>query len=74
MARRCAGCCAGWAPIRRLADDVAQDAFLAAFERIAEFRGDGTFAAWVKRIAARLYLKRWRGAARDRAFALASRG
>ncbi len=46
------------------ADDVAQDAFLAAFERIAEFRGEGTFAAWVKRIAARLYAKRWRRAAR----------
>ena len=39
-------------------DDVAQDAFLAAFERIAEFRGDGTFAGWIKRIAARLYLRR----------------
>lgn len=40
------------------ADDVAQDAFLTAFERITEFRGEGTFAAWVKRIAARLYLRR----------------
>ena len=40
------------------ADDVAQDAFLRAFEKCAEFRGEGTFAAWVKRIAARLYLKR----------------
>ena len=40
------------------ADDVAQDAFLAAFERIAEFRGDGAFAGWVKRIAARQYLRR----------------
>lgn len=40
------------------ADDVAQDAFLTAFERIAEFRGEGTFAAWVKRIAARSYLRR----------------
>ena len=39
-------------------DDVAQDAFLAAFQSIADFRGEGTFAAWVKRIAARLYLKR----------------
>ena len=37
---------------------MAQDAFLAAFERIAEFRGEGTFAGWVKRIAARLYLRR----------------
>jgi RNA polymerase sigma-70 factor (ECF subfamily) len=43
-----------------LADDLAQDAFLAAFEQIAEFRGDGTFQSWVKRIAARLYVRRWR--------------
>ena len=43
-----------------LADDLAQDAFLSAFENIAEFRGEGTFVAWVKRIAARLFLKRWR--------------
>lgn len=42
------------------ADDIAQDAFLTAFERIAEFRGEGTFAAWVKRIAARLYVRKWR--------------
>ena len=40
------------------ADDLAQDAFLVAFERVAEFRGEGTFVAWVRRIAARLYLKR----------------
>ncbi len=40
------------------ADDVAQDAFIQAFQRSHEFRGEGTFAAWVKRIAARLYLKR----------------
>lgn len=40
------------------ADDIAQDAFLTAFQRCGEFRGEGTFAAWVKRIAARLYIKR----------------
>jgi RNA polymerase sigma-70 factor (ECF subfamily) len=43
-----------------LAEDLAQDAFLAAFESIAEFRGEGAFVGWVKKIAARLYLKRWR--------------
>ena len=43
-----------------LADDVAQDAFLTAFEQIADFRGEGTFQAWVKRIAARHYIRRWR--------------
>ncbi len=47
-----------------LADDLAQDAFLAAFEQIAEFRGEGAFQSWVKRIAARLYVKRWRRDAR----------
>ena len=48
-----------------LADDLAQDAFLVAFEQIGEFRGDGTFQAWVKRIAARLYVKRWRRQSRE---------
>lgn len=43
-----------------LADDLAQDAFLVAFERVAEFRGEGTFSAWVRKIAARLYVRRWR--------------
>jgi len=43
-----------------LADDVAQDAFLTAFEQIGDFRGEGTFQSWVKRIAARLYVRRWR--------------
>lgn len=42
------------------ADDVAQDAFLTAFERIAEFRGEGTFSAWVRKIAARQYVRRWK--------------
>ncbi len=47
-----------------MADDLAQDAFLAAFEQVGDFRGEGTFQAWVKRIAARLYVKRWRRQAR----------
>ena len=46
------------------ADDVAQDAFLTAFEQISEFRGQGAFQGWVKRIAARAYAKRWRREAR----------
>ena len=47
-----------------LADDLAQDAFIAAFQQITDFRGEGTFQAWVKRIAARLYARRWRRQAR----------
>ena len=51
------------------ADDVAQDAFLSAFEQITEFRGEGAFQGWVKRIAARAYVRRWRRAAKDDALA-----
>jgi RNA polymerase sigma-70 factor (ECF subfamily) len=47
-----------------LADDLAQDACLKAYERIATFRGDGSFAAWLKTIAARLYIRRWRSESR----------
>jgi RNA polymerase sigma-70 factor (ECF subfamily) len=47
-----------------VADDVAQDAFLIAFEQISDFRGEGAFQAWVKRIAARQYVKRRRREAR----------
>ena len=52
-----------------LSDDVAQDAFLTAFERITEFRGEGTFAGWVKRIAARAYLRKLQKERRTVAFA-----
>lgn len=49
---------------RATADDVAQDAFLIAFSRIADFRGEGAFGGWVKRIAARAYIKRPRRSVR----------
>jgi RNA polymerase sigma-70 factor (ECF subfamily) len=52
-----------------MADDLAQDAFMAAFEQITDFRGEGTFQAWVKRIAARAYVKRWRREAREQLMA-----
>ena len=40
------------------ADDVAQDAFLVGFEQIADYRGEGAFGGWIKKTAARLYLRR----------------
>ncbi len=43
-----------------LADDIAQDAWMVAFQRISTFRGDGGFAGWIRQIAARLYVRRWR--------------
>lgn len=47
-----------------LADKLAQDAFLIAFDQITEFRGEGAFQAWVKRVAARQYAKHIRKDAR----------
>ncbi len=48
------------------ADDAAQDAFLTGFEQIADFRGVGAFAGWIKKIAARQYLRRIKRDARFR--------
>jgi RNA polymerase sigma factor (sigma-70 family) len=46
------------------ADDVAQDAFLVGFEQIADYRGEGAFAGWIKKTAARLYLRKVKREAR----------
>jgi RNA polymerase sigma-70 factor (ECF subfamily) len=35
------------------AEDVAQEAFLKAYQALGTFRGDGSFGAWVTRIAVR---------------------
>src|SRR5690242_11429219 len=47
-----------------LADDIAQDALVAALKSVATYRGEAPFAGWCMRIAARLYLKRFRRDAR----------
>ncbi len=47
-----------------MADDIAQDAFLVGYEQIADYRGEGAFAGWIKRIAARLYLRKVKREAR----------
>jgi RNA polymerase sigma factor (sigma-70 family) len=51
---------------RRLAgdegDDIAQDALLAAWRALGQWRGDGSFAGWLRRIATRRYLDRQRRA------------
>src|SRR6266567_4187606 len=46
------------------ADDIAQDAFLVGFEQIADYRGEGSFAGWIKKTAARLYLRKVKREAR----------
>lgn len=34
-----------------LAEDLTQDTFIRAFDRLADFRGDGSFGGWLHRIA-----------------------
>jgi RNA polymerase sigma-70 factor (ECF subfamily) len=41
---------------RALADDLAQDTFLQAWRRIAQYRGEGSFAGWLTRIGYTRYL------------------
>src|SRR5690348_12529019 len=40
------------------AEDVAQEAFVRAYRALPTFRGDGSFGAWVSRIAVRLAVAR----------------
>ncbi len=47
-----------------VADDITQDALVAALRSVASYRGEATFATWAMKIAARLYLKRRRREAR----------
>ena len=51
------------------ADDVTQDALMAAHRYLASWRGEAAFATWTMRIAARLYVKRQRKEARFRLMA-----
>lgn len=40
------------------AQDVAQDAFVQAYRALVTFRGDGSFGAWIGRIATRMAVAR----------------
>ena len=52
--------------LRRLAgdeaDDLAQEAFLAAWRSIGQWRGEGSFAGWLQQIGTRRFLDRQRKA------------
>lgn len=46
------------------ADDMAQETFMAAYEHLSDYRFDGAFQGWLKRIASRRYLRKVRKSAR----------
>jgi len=49
------------------AEEIAQEAFLSAYQNLAQLRDEEKFRAWVNRIAFRLALNRQRGARRQMA-------
>lgn len=48
------------------AQDVAQEAFVQAYRSLAGYRGDGTFGAWIGRIATRMAISRATASHRQR--------
>ena len=42
------------------AEDILQDSFLLIFEKINQFRGEGSFEGWLKRITIRMALQKYR--------------
>lgn len=51
------------------ADDLAQEAFVRAWQRAGDYRGQGSYAAWVMGIGWRLFLDQRRTARRREGFA-----
>lgn len=51
------------------ADDLAQEAFVRAWQRAADFRGEGSYRAWITGIGWRLFLDQRRTAQRRQAMA-----
>jgi RNA polymerase sigma-70 factor (ECF subfamily) len=55
---------------REVADEVAQECFLRAWLRAAEYRGEGSYPGWLYRIAWRIHIDRQRKSARRDRLAL----
>jgi RNA polymerase sigma-70 factor (ECF subfamily) len=52
---------------RVLAEELAQDAFVRAWEKLPQFRGESAFATWLHRLAVNVVLEARRGDRRRRA-------
>lgn len=49
-----------YSPSREEAEEVLQAAFVRVFRRLDQYRGEGSFEGWVKRIVIRTALSSWR--------------
>lgn len=48
------------------AEEMTQEAFIRAWEKLSSFRGDSAFSSWLHRLTVNLVLARWRAAGRYR--------
>ncbi len=48
------------------AEELAQDAFVRAWEKLETFRGQSAFASWLHRLTVNVVLSRWRSKGRQR--------
>ncbi|KQC32295.1 RNA polymerase sigma-70 factor [Nonlabens sp. YIK11] len=56
------GCCLKYASNEQEAQDILQDSFITIFEKIQQFKNEGSLEGWCKRIAINTALQRYRGA------------
>lgn len=54
------GLCLRMAGDRALAEDLAQEVFIRAWEKLASFRGESAFSSWLHRLAVNVVLSRQR--------------
>lgn len=50
--------CLRYTPVKADAEDILQEAFIRIFSRINQFRSEGSFEGWLKRITANCALKK----------------
>jgi RNA polymerase sigma-70 factor (ECF subfamily) len=60
------GLCARMTGDRVLAEELTQDVFVRAWERLASFRGESAFGTWLHRLAVNVVLNARKSAGRDR--------
>lgn len=53
------GVCERYARNQADAEDILQDAFIKVFEKIGQFKGDGSFEGWIRKIVVNTALKKY---------------
>lgn len=53
------GVCMRYARNKEDAEDILQDAFIKIFKKISQFKGDGSFEGWMRRVVVNTALKKY---------------